>query len=132
MFIHAEVAGWKECEQSIHWGCQRLVPRADAEAEVPAIQMVGFRTTKEEIQEIYNEVYQQRRLPGSPLYGPEWMEALDQEICASLEEWMQWMWGTTRPEEELEGNTTSILWSSCQTKSPQVPSQGPGKEQRPT
>ena len=79
--------------------------------------MVGFRTTRKEIQEIYNEVYQQKRLPGPPLYGPEWMEALDQEICTSLEEWMWWRWGTARPEEDLGGATVSILWPCHQTES---------------
>ena len=48
--------------------------------------MVGFRTTREEIQGIYNEMYQQKRLLAPPPYGPEWMEALDHEICTSLEE----------------------------------------------
>ena len=71
--------------------------------EAPAVWMVGFRTTREEIQEIYNEVYQLKRLPGLPPYGPEWMDALGWEICASLEEWMWQRWGATRPEEDLEG-----------------------------
>ena len=112
MFIHAEVAGQKECKRSIHWDCQRPVPRADAEAEVSAIQMVGFRTSREEIGEIYNDVYQLKRLPGPPPYGLGWMEALDQEICASLEEQTWQRQGTARPEEDLEGATTGILQPS--------------------
>ena len=64
MFAHAEEAGQKEHEQTIHWGNQQLVCRAGAEAKTLAIQIVGFRTTREEIQGIYNEVYQQKRLLG--------------------------------------------------------------------
>ena len=103
MFVHAEAVGWKECKQTIHQGHERPVPRTNAEAEVPAIWMVGFRTTREEIREIYNEVYQLKKLPGPSPYWPEQMEALDQEICTSLEEQMWRRQGTTRLEEDLEG-----------------------------
>ena len=51
------------------------------------------------------------------MYGSAWMEVLDQEICASLEEWMWGRWGTARLEEDLGGATASILWPNCQTKS---------------
>ena len=56
------------------------------------------------------------------------MEAFDQEICASLEEWMWQRWGTARLEEDLERDTTSILWPSNWTESPcrtQVRSEDP-------
>ena len=93
------------------------VPRPNTEA-VPAIWMVGFRTTREEIWGIYNEVYQLRRLPCTPPYGLEQMEALDQEIWTSLEEQMWQRWGSTRPERVPERGTTGILWPICQTESP--------------
>ena len=79
--------------------------------------MVGFRTTREEIQGIYNKVYQQKRLLGPTPYGPEQMDALDWEICASLEEQTWQRWGTARPEEDVQGATLPILWPSCQTES---------------
>ena len=53
----------------------------------------------------------------------EWMEAIDQEICISLEEQMQWRWGTARLEEDLEG----ALQASCRPAAGPNPSQGPGK-----
>ena len=89
-------------------------PREDTDVKTLAIQMVGFQTTQEEVQGIYNEVCQQKRLPGPPPYGSEWMEALDREICASLEEQMQ---GTARPGEDQREATTSIIQPSCQVKS---------------
>ena len=79
--------------------------------------MVGFRATREEIQGIYNKVYQQKRLLGPPLYGPVQMKALDQEICTSWEEQMWQKWGTARLEEDMGGAAASILWSTCHTKS---------------
>ena len=71
MFAHAKEVGWKECKWTIHQGHQWQwpVPRAEAKAKTPAIQMVGFRTTREEVQGIYNEVYQWKRLPGSHCMG---------------------------------------------------------------
>ena len=71
----------------------------------------------EEVQGIYNEVYQQKRLLGPPPYGSEQMEALDREICASLDEWIQRRQGTTRPEEDQRGATMSIIQLSHQAKS---------------
>ena len=110
MFVHAEVVGWKEHERSICWSHWPSVPRANAEAEVPAIQMVGFRTTREEIQGIYNEMYQLKRLLGPPPYGPEQMEALDREICNSLEEQMQCK-GRVLPGQKR--NQRGVLQAFC-------------------
>ena len=118
MFVHAEVVGQKECERSICWDCWPLVPRANTEGEAPAIQRVGFRTIREEIWVIYNEVYQMKRLLGPPPYGLKKMEALDREVCNSLEEQMWQRWGSARLQKEPEGGTTGILQPSCQSKSP--------------
>ena len=117
MFAYAEESGCKECEWTIHQGCQQPVPREDTEAKTLAVQMVAFWTTQEEVQGIYNEVYQQKRLPGPPPYGSEQMEALDREICTSLEERMWQRWGTARLEEDQRGATVSIIWPSCPAKS---------------
>ena len=71
MLIHAMAVEQKEYEQALchdHW---HYDPRLHAEVEVPAVQLVGFRTTREEVQGLYNNVYQLQRLPGPPLYGPE-------------------------------------------------------------
>ena len=117
MSTYAKEVGCKECKWTIHQRHQQLVPREEAEAKTPAVQMVGFQTPQEEVQGIFNEVYQQKRLPGPPPYGPEWMEALDWEICTSLEEQTWQRQGTTRPDEDLRGATTNILQPSYQAKS---------------
>ena len=73
MFWHAAIEGWKEVEQTIHPGCQQHMPQLNPVVGVPAIQLVGPETTKEELLEIYLEVYKLHRLPGSPLESqPYW------------------------------------------------------------
>ena len=42
------------------------MPQLKPEVGVPAIQLVGPETTKEELLELYLEVYKLHRLPGSP------------------------------------------------------------------
>ena len=55
----------------------------------------GFKTTWGEIQEVYNKVYQQKMLPGSPLCGAEGRHKLAQDILTSLEEHLQQRWGAS-------------------------------------
>ena len=42
------------------------MPQLNPEVGTPAIQLVGLETTKEELLEIYLEVYKLHRLPSSP------------------------------------------------------------------
>ena len=66
MFRHAAAEGWKEAEWIICQGCQQNMPQLNPEAGVPAVQLVGPEMTKEELLELYLEVYKLHRLPGSP------------------------------------------------------------------
>ena len=66
MFRHVATKGQKEAEQIVHRGCQQNMPWLNLEAGIPAIQLVGPQMTKEELLEIYLEVYKLHRLPGSP------------------------------------------------------------------
>ena len=86
MFTHAKTAGQKEVKWAIHCSHQQSYPGLDDKVEVPTIQLVGFKTTRDEIRELYNDIYQLRRSAGPLLYGPEWTEELVQEIHTSLEE----------------------------------------------
>ena len=54
-----------------HW---QELPKLDLEADLSAIQLVGPKTTKEEIVSLYIKVYKQQRLPGSPPTEPELIE----------------------------------------------------------
>ena len=56
------------------------MPQLNPEAGVPAIQLVGLETTKEELLEIYLEVYKLHRLLGPPPGEP----AILEEVLSSL------------------------------------------------
>ena len=56
------------------------MPQLNPEAGVPAVQLVGPETTKQELLEIYLEVYKLHRLPGSSPGEP----AILEEIMASV------------------------------------------------
>ena len=57
MFRHVAAEGWKEAECIICQGRWQTLPQLNPEAGVPAIQLVGLETTKEELLELYLEVY---------------------------------------------------------------------------
>ena len=66
MFLHAAYEGQKEVEQVVHWGCQQHMPRLDPKAGIPAIQLVHPEIDREQLLELYLEVYKLHRLPSSP------------------------------------------------------------------
>ena len=76
MFQHVASKGWKEAEQIICLGCWQDFPQLDPEAGVPAIQLVGLGTSKEELLELYLEVFKLHRLPGSPPGEPAILEVV--------------------------------------------------------
>ena len=66
MFWHAANEGQKEAEETICQGHWPHTPQPNPEAGIPAVQLVGPQMMKEELMEIYLEVYKLHRLPGSP------------------------------------------------------------------
>ena len=80
MFRHAADEGQKEAENTVCQGLWEGLPKLDPEADLSAIQLVGPKTTKEEILSLYLEVHKQQMLPGSPPEGPELM----QEVLSSF------------------------------------------------
>ena len=82
MFQHAAAKGQKEVEWIVCWGCQQKLPQLNPEAGILAIQLVGPETSKQELQELYLEVYKLHRLLGSPPEEP----ALLKEVLSSLED----------------------------------------------
>ena len=63
-----------------------FAPEQDLSVEVPTIKLVGFKTTWEEIQRVYNEVYQLKRVPGVEPCNAETVEYIHQEIHPSIKE----------------------------------------------
>ena len=80
MFRQAAVEGGKEAEWIVCQGCWQNMPQLNPVVGIPAIQLVGPEMTKEELLEIYLEVYKLHRLPGSPPGEP----AILKEVLSSL------------------------------------------------
>ena len=80
MFQHAATEGQKKEEQIVHQGHQQTLSQLNPEVGIPAIQLVGLEMSKEELLELYLEVYKLHRLPGSPPGEP----AILKEVLSSL------------------------------------------------
>ena len=85
MFWHAAAKGRKEAEWIVCGGHRLNLPQLNVEVGIPTVQLVGPDTSKEELQELYLEVYKLHRLPGSPPGEP----ALLNEVLSSLKD-HQW------------------------------------------
>ena len=70
LFVQAAESGWKEAERLICCGCQHGLPMLDPKVDVPAIQLIGYQASREEIGDLFHWVYMLKRLPGPPLCGP--------------------------------------------------------------
>ena len=89
MFLHAEAWGQKEAECMCHWGCQNSIREPNSEADQSAMGVVGFRTSRKEIREVYHSVYLLNRLLGFPSCGKMKSRRAIQDILPSLETWKQ-------------------------------------------
>ena len=89
MFLHAAREGWKEAERFICQGHWHGLPRPDLEANLPAIQLVGYQTSQKEIWDLYHEVYLLRRSPGPPPCGLQLREEAIEDILTSLRSHLQ-------------------------------------------
>ena len=78
--------------------------------------MVGFRTTREEVQGIYNEVYQQKSLLGPYHMGQSRWRPLIRKYVLPLKS-RHGRGGVLPGWKRMGGTTVSILWPSHKTKS---------------
>ena len=87
MFLHATSEGRKEAEWVVCWGCHQHMPRLDPEAGIPAVHLVHLEIDREQLLELYLEVYKLHRLPGSPPGEPAILEEISSILpCHPLEE----------------------------------------------
>ena len=86
MFLQAAHLGRKDVECMICWGHQHGLLCLDPQPDVSAIQAVRPQTSREEIGDLYYQVYKLQRLPGSPPCGPEQMEELAGDVVSSLKD----------------------------------------------
>ena len=115
MFAHIETAGQKEHDCAICWGCQQPLPEWDASVETPTVELVGYKTTQEEIRALYNEVYQLKRAPRMVPCDPEMEKEIYQQSLDLLKECLQHRWGPAQSKEPR--------WGPISTRAPRIPAQ---------
>ena len=91
MFLQVAHLGRKEAE----WP-----PMSGPQADISAIWVVEPQTTREEIGNLYYEVYKLKRLPASTPCGLKWMDELTADIVSSLKDCLRWR--ESQPPGDLE------------------------------
>ena len=86
MFVHATESGWKEAERLIWCSCWHGLHRLDPEADASTIQVVGYWTSREEIGDLYHQVYMLKRLSRPPLCEPKRAQEVMRDILSSLKD----------------------------------------------
>ena len=66
MFGHAAIEVQKEVEQTVCQGHWLHMPQLNPEVGIPTVQLVGPQMIREELMDIYLEVYKLHRQSGSP------------------------------------------------------------------
>ena len=100
MLIQAENTGQKEynCLQLRGW--QQSTCQQDASMEAYTVDLVGYKTSREEIFNLYQEVYQLKRTPEAIPGDPDEAEKTCQEILDSLKECLWHRQGPAHLEQE--------------------------------
>ena len=109
MFQHAAAKEQKEAEWIIHQGHWWNLPQLNPEVGTPTIQLVGQETSKEELLELYLEVYKLHRLPGSPPGKP----ALFEEVLSFLKDHQGWRGNGHLQPWQGPIKKTSIPWEAA-------------------
>ena len=111
MFTHTMATGQKEHDWGICWGWQQPLPGSDLSAEQYTIELIGPRSTQEEIRGVYNDMYQLWRSPSKSPCNAEMEESICQEILDSVRECLQHRQDQAQPEERPR-------WSPASTSKP--------------
>ena len=109
MFLHAEARGQKEAECMCHRGCQNSIWEPNSEADQSAMWLIGYRTSRREMREVYHSVYLLNRSLGFPSCGEVRRRRAIQDILSSLETWQQ-RWTYAAETQDL--GTCGREWES--------------------
>ena len=103
MFLHATAMGQNEHGHAICWGWRYLG------VESTAMELVGPNSTCQDIEDLYQDVYQLWRLSGRGQCKEATEDHLHKEILDLIKECLRLKWPSTPPEAEqkpLPANTT--------------------------
>ena len=89
MFLYTAEQEQKEAECMCHWGCQSNIPEPSPKADQSAMELVGYRTSRREIRDLYHSVYLLRMSLGSPSCGESRRRKAIQDILSSLQTQLQ-------------------------------------------
>ena len=89
MFLHAVGRGQKEVESMCHQGCQSGIPEPSSEAGQSVMELIGYRTLRREMRDVYHSMYLLRRSPGFPSCGELRRRRAIQDILSSLQTQLQ-------------------------------------------
>ena len=89
MFLHAAEQGQKEAECMCCQGCQTHIPEPSPKVDQSAMELVGYQTSRREMQGIYHSVYLLWRCPGSPSCGASRRRRAIQDILSFLQAQLQ-------------------------------------------
>ena len=106
--LQVETTGQKEYDCRAHQGYQQPSPEWDTRVETPTINLVGYKTTGEEIFMLYQEVYQLKRAPRVVLCSQKMAEEIHLEILDMLKEHLHCRWGPALLAEEWRQALTGI------------------------
>ena len=109
MFCHAAAHGKRECDRTICWGWRQSSPKWGLKAEVPVMDLIWPGMLWVDIRNIYNDVYQLKRLPGESPCDNATVENICQSILESVKEHLWHRWECTKLPEQC--NSTSTLSS---------------------
>ena len=125
MFLHAAGWGWKEAECMCCQGHQSSMPEPNPKVDQSAMELVGYRTSRKEIRDMYYSVYLLRRSPRSPSCMESRRRRAIQDKLSSLHTRLQRQtypaeaedlgahggeWVGSDPPQSYE----AALWATCQ------------------
>ena len=99
-----KLLGKRSMTMGIWWDHQQPMPKWDTSMETPTVDLIGYKTTWEEIFTLYHEVYKLKRALGTVPGDPREVEEVPQEILDSLKEHLQHRQGPTQLEEWVRIN----------------------------
>ena len=101
----------------ICWDCQQSLPKLNPDlTDIPTVQLAGYRTSHEEIRNLFHKANLLRRPPGPLPYGPEWMRKVTNDILYSLRSCLEQRKDPVKPEEGWREATSFAPWPSQQTE----------------